>query len=523
MDKENFSVQGYNLVTLLKRLEAATSRLEDVTLFQEKNVASTNTNNNNNNDKQVSPVSEAAIADASATAATADVKVSFKEPESISIELPKEVQAFDDFIKEYVTPLSDLAKIDPLLAEQTQLLIEAFDLERNVILAALKSKKLELTDSAFQEQIIKPINEKIIAISSIKDANRSSNAFNALNAMAEGVAALGWLCVPTPVSYVPEFKDSAIFWTNRVLKEKEGTWKEWVKGYLSIFDGLKTWCKEWATTGLVFKGNEEFTQVIGTLNSVDIPAPAVTSSGGAPPPPPPPPPPPADLFTSDEPVSDTSSGGMGAVFADLNKGENITKGLKKVEKSQMTHKNPELRKKFVPAPPKKPTSLSSKSPPLTPTTVSKPPKKELVDNKWMILNQKDAGMIVLDVFMDQSVFIGNCENTVIQLKGKLNTVSMNQCTKTGIVVDRAVSSVELNKCTKCEVQVMERVPVMSVDQSESIGIYLTGEEAKEVEIYSSCVTAMNVTVGEKEHPVAEQFKTSIKDGRVVTEVVTASE
>lgn len=34
---------------------------------------------------------------------------------------------------------------------------------------------------------------------------------------------------------------------------------------------------------------------------------------------------------------------MGSVFAALNQGENVTKGLKKVDKSEMTHKNPELR------------------------------------------------------------------------------------------------------------------------------------------------------------------------------------
>lgn len=34
---------------------------------------------------------------------------------------------------------------------------------------------------------------------------------------------------------------------------------------------------------------------------------------------------------------------MGAVFSQLNKGEDITKSLRKVDKSEMTHKNPELR------------------------------------------------------------------------------------------------------------------------------------------------------------------------------------
>lgn len=38
---------------------------------------------------------------------------------------------------------------------------------------------------------------------------------------------------------------------------------------------------------------------------------------------------------------------MNSVFASLNQGESVTKGLKKVDKSEMTHKNPELRASSV--------------------------------------------------------------------------------------------------------------------------------------------------------------------------------
>ena len=38
-----------------------------------------------------------------------------------------------------------------------------------------------------------------------------------------------------------------------------------------------------------------------------------------------------------------AAGGVAAVFAELNRGEEVTKGLRKVDKSEMTHKNPALR------------------------------------------------------------------------------------------------------------------------------------------------------------------------------------
>lgn len=73
-------------------------------------------------------------------------------------------------------------------------------------------------------------------------------------------------------------------------------------------------------------------------------------SGGAPPPPPPP------VITPAS--SNTPAGGAAAVFAELNKGEAVTKGLRKVDKSEMTHKNPSLRAGS--AVPDRPTSPTRK-------------------------------------------------------------------------------------------------------------------------------------------------------------------
>ena len=60
------------------------------------------------------------------------------------------------------------------------------------------------------------------------------------------------------------------------------------------------------------------------------------------PPPPPPPPPPVPGPSAAAPVT-----GVAAVFAELNRGDEVTKGLRKVDKSEMTHKNPALRSSSV--------------------------------------------------------------------------------------------------------------------------------------------------------------------------------
>lgn len=93
---------------------------------------------------------------------------------------------------------------------------------------------------------------------------------------------------------------------------------------------------------------------------------------------------------------------MGAVFDQLNRGEAVTSGLRKVDKSEMTHKNPSLRAGAVvperqgssdginrsrsPAPQTKPKPDSIRGKGLAaPPTPKKEGKKELDGNKWIIV------------------------------------------------------------------------------------------------------------------------------------------
>ena len=76
------------------------------------------------------------------------------------------------------------------------------------------------------------------------------------------------------------------------------------------------------------------------------------------------------------------------MFAELNRGEEVTKGLRKVDKSEMTHKNPELRASSTvpnvsgsggkrPAKPTKPAAMMGK----------KPAKFALEGSKWLIVRE----------------------------------------------------------------------------------------------------------------------------------------
>lgn len=542
-DNQSFSIQGYNLVTLLKRLEAATSRLEDVTVYQENHVLGSSAAKDIKPESPLHPAATAPAAIAPGAGAGAGASPAAAAP-AADAEVAKSIKEFDAFIEEKVLPYVEASKkIDPVLGEQAETFEKAVQKERSVLNAASKSKKIAVDDAKFQKLVIAPVNELIMKVIQIKDDNRQSKNFNFLNAVAEGVAVLGWIVTTTPVSYIPDFKDSAQFWTNRILKDNKGkesekVSSEWVKSFLSIFDALKTYVKEYQTTGIAWGGSGDFEKALdGSTAATAVPAPAPAAAAGGPPPPPPPPPPPADLFDdvlNAKPAANTGSeGGMNAVFAELNKGESITSGLKKVEKSEMTHKNPDLRKKHVPLPPKKPRNLSVRDDKdtKTPAAAKKPPQNELVDNKWMITNvaktDVDNGLITIDGSMDQSVYIGNCHGVVVQIKGKVNAISINVSDKVGLVIDKAISSVELTKCNKCEVQVIDSVPIINVDQSESTNIYLS-RSSLATEVYSSCSTALNVNIPSRDEDgdlqevsISEQFVTRFSpDGSHLTTPVS---
>jgi len=113
--------------------------------------------------------------------------------------------------------------------------------------------------------------------------------------------------------------------------------------------------------------------------------PSLSNGSGAPAPPTPPPAESSSTAKSAGAVA-AGAGGAGALLAALNKGGSVTSGLKKVDSSQMTHKNPELRtSSTVPDNQKKAPPAIGKKPAVV---AKKPPKFELEDgNKWMVVCQ----------------------------------------------------------------------------------------------------------------------------------------
>lgn len=385
--------------SIFSRLEAATTRLEDIASSTiELPQASS------------SPQDGATLASGTSAISTppsAPTPAAAPPPPVVQEPVPESIEEFDSFIDNSVAKFAKLSNdIGGLIAEQAAKVVQGFKEQRKFLLITTKSKKPDLTGSEMSvyQDLLKPINEALMAVNTLKESHRGSSVFNQLSAVAEGFMVSAWVTVDSRTyKHVEEYLGSAQFFGNRVLKEfkdKDPRMVEWIQSYYQIFRDLTDYVKNYFPNGVPWnpKGRpaQEVAKSISSSPSPSsvAPASAPAPSGGAPPPPPPPPPGPPPVLQIDEVKAGgpAPSGGLGAVFSELNKGESVTKGLRKVDKSEMTHKNPSLRTSSSvsghdgsavrgksPAPGKKPKPETLR--------VKKPPKKELEGNKWIIVSR----------------------------------------------------------------------------------------------------------------------------------------
>ena len=267
-----------------------------------------------------------------------------------------------------------------------------------------------------------------------KYATTKKNTYiNVVQALVEGFNTNGWLTVsPTPVPFINELKEAATFYSNRALKEFKDK-DETVVNLLTVYfqylgNDLTRFVKEYHTTGLNWKGKENVDQFLKTQ-------PAASTQQAAP---------------VAAKVTDSKPKGAG-LFGELNKGGDITSGLKKVEKSQMTHKNPELRASGVVKAVEKEEKVVNK----------KPAVLELQGSKWAVENQVgNKNIVIEETNLKQVIYIFNCQNSVVQIKGKVNSVSLDNCSKTAVVIDSVVSTVDTVNCKSIQLQITGSAPTV---------------------------------------------------------------
>ena len=84
-----------------------------------------------------------------------------------------------------------------------------------------KAKKPDMMSASYME-LLRPLQDELQAVSTIRDRNRGSPLFNQLSTVSESISVLAWVTVDTkPFKHVEESLGSAKYWGNRVVKDNK--------------------------------------------------------------------------------------------------------------------------------------------------------------------------------------------------------------------------------------------------------------------------------------------------------------
>uniref|UniRef100_A0A8C2KWJ9 Adenylyl cyclase-associated protein n=1 Tax=Cyprinus carpio TaxID=7962 RepID=A0A8C2KWJ9_CYPCA len=150
------------------------------------------------------------------------------------------------------------------------------------------------------------------------------------------------------------------------------------------------------------------------------------------------------------------------------------------------------------------------------------PVLELEGKKWRVEHQEQShDLVIEETELRQVVYVFSCSNSTLQIKGKGNSIIMDNCKKLGLVFDSVVGIVEIINSRDIQLQVMGKVPTISINKTEGCHVYLS-KDSLDCEIVSAKSSEMNVLVPEgeddyREFPIPEQFKTVWDGSSLVTE------
>ncbi|XP_054786461.1 cyclase-associated protein 1-like [Prosopis cineraria] len=423
------------------------------------------------------------------------------------------IVAFGDLLSQYVGALITASeKIGGQALDITVIMQEAFLVQKELL---IKVKSTQKPDPAGLAEFLKPLNGVISKAAALTEGKRS-DFFNHLKAAVDSLSALAWIAytgkgcgMSMPIAHVEESWQMAEFYSNKVLVEyrnKDSNHVEWIKALKELYlPGLRDYVKTYYPLGPVWSRTGQR-----------------IAPSKAPPPcaPAPPNPPSASLFSSESSQASSSKprDGMSAVFQQISSG-NVTGGLRKVTDDMKT-KNRTHGTGIV----GNCASEKESRPVSNATAKAGPPKFELqMGRKWVVENQiGNKDLVIGDCDAKQSVYIYGCKNSVLQIQGKINNITVDKCTKMGVLFKDVVAACEMVNCNGIEVQCQGSAPTISVDNTSGCQLYLS-KDSLEVSISTAKSSEINVLVPGAacdgdwvEHALPQQYFHVFKEDHFVT-------
>lgn len=362
--------------------------------------------------------------------------------------------AFDDFTNDFVKPFKTACDgLGGDAAKGGELMSEAMAEMRSFIVLASACKE---PPASSLPGLLAKLTDKIKAITASVQRNDWEKHTKTLS---EGGQSLNWLIIkPSPCDFIMSYADGADYWANNIRKEFRTT----NPAQIAFCDTFKTlllelvkYVKEYHKTGLTW--NPKGVDV--SAYSGGAPAPAKAASVE---------PTKAAVAAAPKPAAAGPD-----LFAALNKGGNITAGLKTVTKDQQTWRS-EYKGPAGDAPtPAAPVAAARKT---TAAVMKGPPKLEFQNagSKWLVENQTEKeGIVEVKITeMKETVYIYGCEGATITIKGKCKSIVVDGCKKTKVFFDTAMASCEVINCQRMQIQCNEKVAAVAIDKTDGIIVFL---------------------------------------------------
>ncbi|KAI7742134.1 hypothetical protein M8C21_003538 [Ambrosia artemisiifolia] len=149
--------------------------------------------------------------------------------------------------------------------------------------------------------------------------------------------------------------------------------------------------------------------------------------------------------------------------------------------------------------------------------------------RWVVENQIGKKDLLIDKCdSKQTVYVFGCKDLVLQIKGKVNNITVDKCTKMGVVFTDVVAACEIVNCNSVEVQCQGTAPTISVDNSAGCQLYLS-KGSLDASITTAKSSEINVLVPAAgpdndlvEHALPQQYIHTYKNGQFVTTPVSHS-
>ena len=425
---------------------------------------------------------------------------------SAAAETPLSISAFDAYCASFLDPfVSCSTKLGGDAAAAGNLVKDAW-LEMRAFLVMASSCKPP--PDAELPGLFSKMSPKVKAIQSAVQRNTWENH---TKTCSEGASALNWLLIkPAPRDFIQSGLEGAEYWANRIRKEFRGINQDQITfcdSFKALLSELMAYVKEFHTTGVTWNPKgvtvAEYSPCAGTapLVAVAAAAPLVQESSKSTTAPAAAAPPKADLFAA------------------LNKGGDITSGLKSVTKDMQTWRA-EYKGGDAPAPK---AVVAPKAAPAAAGPKGTPKLEfQSVSSKWLVENQGPGHHKVAVQGIKESVYIFGCVGATIEVIGKCNGIVVDGCKKTYVYFDNVMASCEIVNSQRMHIECRGKCSAVAIDKTDGIIVKLP-KESMDTEIICSKSSEMNLQweddAGELvERPIPEQYVHRIKNGAITANV-----